>query len=136
MSGGSRATSVLAVAIVLLSAGPAAVAAPCYVVFDRNDAIIFRDYKPPFDLSDANSREREMMRRQGQHMLVAEFGEDCNPVGFISASTGATAASVEGDRQHGAPGRCELRRHIRGDASPPRAPAATRRPRRLRRSSG
>lgn len=85
----------LAVAIVLLSAGPAAVAAPCYVVFDRNDAIIFRDYKPPFDLSDANSREREMMRRQGQHMLVAEFGEDCNPVGFISASTGATAASVE-----------------------------------------
>ena len=85
----------LAVAIVLLSAGPAAVAAPCYVVFDRNDAIIFRDYKPPFDLSDANSREREMMRRQGQHMLVAEFGEDCNPVGCISASTGATAASVE-----------------------------------------
>ena len=85
----------LAVAIVLLSAGSAAVAAPCYVVFDRNDAIIFRVYKPPFDLSDANSREREMMRRQGQHMLVAEFGEDCNPVGFISASTGATAASVE-----------------------------------------
>jgi len=80
---------------VLLSAGAAAVAAPCYVGFDRNDAIIFRDYKPPFDLSDANSREREMMRRQGQHMLVAEFGEDCNPVGFISASTGATAASVE-----------------------------------------
>jgi hypothetical protein len=80
---------------VLLSAGSAAVGAPCYVVFDRNDAIIFRDYKPPFDLSDSNSREREMMRRQGQHMLVAEFGDDCNPVGFISASTGATAASVE-----------------------------------------
>ena len=84
-----------AVAIVLLCAGSAAVGAPCYVVFDRNDAIIFRDYKPPFDLSDANSPEREMMRRQGQHLLVADFGDACNPVGYISATTGATAASVD-----------------------------------------
>ena len=87
--------SSIAVAALALSAGSAAVAAPCYVVFDRNDAVVFRDYKPPFDLSDPNSRERDMMRRQGQHMLVAEFGEDCNPVGFISAATGASAASVD-----------------------------------------
>ena len=85
----------LAVAAVLLSAGSAAVAAPCYVIYDRNDAIIYRDYKPPFDLSEPNSRERDMMRRQGQHMLVAEFGEECNPVGFISPTTGANTASVE-----------------------------------------
>lgn len=85
----------LTLSAVLLCAGSAAVAAPCYVVFDRNDAVIFRDYKPPFDLSDPNSRERDMMRRQGQHLLVAEFGDGCNPVGFISASTGATTASVE-----------------------------------------
>ena len=64
-------------------------------MFDRNDAVIYRDYKPPFDMSDANARERDMMRRQGQHLLVAEFGDGCNPVGFISAATGATAASVE-----------------------------------------
>jgi len=87
--------STLAVAAVLLSAGSAAVAAPCYVIYDRNDAIIYRDYKPPFDLSDTSSRERDMMRRQGQHLLVAEFGEECNPVGFISATTGASAASVD-----------------------------------------
>ena len=85
----------LAFAAVLLSASSAAFGAPCYVVFDRNDAIVYRDYKPPFDLSDPTSRERDMMRRQGQHLLVAEFGEDCNPVGFISATTGATTASVE-----------------------------------------
>jgi len=85
----------LAVAALLLSMGSAAVAAPCYVIYDRNDAIIYRDYKPPFDLSNINSREREMMRKQGQHLLVAEFLEDCNSVGFISPTTGATAASVE-----------------------------------------
>ena len=85
----------LAVAALILSAGTAAVGAPCYVVFDRNDAVIYRDYKPPFDLSDVSSRERDMMRRQGQHLLVAEFGDGCNPVGFISATTGATGASVD-----------------------------------------
>jgi hypothetical protein len=85
----------LAVAAVLLSAGSAAVAAPCYVILDRDDAVIYRDYKPPFDLSDLNSREREMMRRQGQHLLVAEFGDGCNPVGFISPVTGASAASAD-----------------------------------------
>jgi hypothetical protein len=82
-------------AAVLWSAASAAFAAPCYVVYDRNDAIIYRDYKPPFDMSDPASRERDMMRRQGQHLLVAEFVEQCNPVGFISPSTGATTASVE-----------------------------------------
>jgi hypothetical protein len=82
-------------AAALWSAASAAVAAPCYVVYDRNDAIIYRDYKPPFDLSDPASRERDMMRRQGQHLIVAEFIEQCNPVGFISPSTGATTASVE-----------------------------------------
>ena len=85
----------LAVAAVLVSAGSATVAAPCYVVLDRNDAVIYRDYKPPFDLSDPSSRERDMMRRQGQHLLVADFVEDCNPVGFISPTTGANTASVE-----------------------------------------
>ena len=79
----------------LLSAGSAADAAPCYVIFDRSDVIIYRDYKPPFDMSVMNSPEREMMRRAGQHLLVAEFIEECNPVGFISPSTGATTASVE-----------------------------------------
>jgi len=85
----------LAVAAVLLSAGSAAVAAPCYVIYDRNDAVIYRDYKAPFDLSDMTSRERDSMRRQGQHLLVAEFVEECNPVGYISPTTGATTASVE-----------------------------------------
>jgi hypothetical protein len=79
----------------MLAAGGSAVAAPCYVVYDRNDAVIYRDNKPPFDLSDPKSPEREMLRRQGQHLLVAEFAEECNPVGFISATTGANTVSVE-----------------------------------------
>jgi hypothetical protein len=84
------------VAIALAAAGlaGAAAAAPCYLIYDRNDAVIFRDYAPPFDLSETKSPERNMMREKGQHLLVAEF-DDCNPVGFISPTTGANAATVE-----------------------------------------
>ena len=72
----------------------ATAAAPCYVVYDRADVVIFRDYAPPFDLSDPKSPERAMMRQNGQHLLVAEF-ENCNAVGFISATTGGTTATVD-----------------------------------------
>lgn len=84
------------VAALLLSAGSAATAATCYVIYDRNDAVVYRDLKPPFDLSDANSAEREALRRQGLHLLVAEFGDECNPVGYVSPTTGSgSASSVE-----------------------------------------
>jgi hypothetical protein len=76
-----------------IAALPAA-AAPCYVVYDRSDAVIFRDYTPPFDLSDDKSPERTMMRKQGQHLIIAEF-DNCDPVGFISPVTGATTATVD-----------------------------------------
>ncbi len=85
----------LTIATLLLSAGTAATAAPCYVILDRDDQVVYRDFKPPFDMSDYNAPERAMMRSKGQHLLVAEFGDECNAVGFISPTTGATTASVE-----------------------------------------
>ena len=80
--------------LLLLSAAMPAAAAPCYVVYDRADAVIFRDSVPPFDLSDPKAPERAMMRKQGQHMLMAEF-DKCDPVGFISPTTGANTATVD-----------------------------------------
>jgi hypothetical protein len=71
-----------------------ALGATCYVIYDRNDAVIYRDLAPPFDLSDPKAPERDMMRRQKQHLLIAEF-DQCNPVGFISPTTGATTATVD-----------------------------------------
>ncbi len=74
-------------------AGTAA-AAPCYVIYDRNDTVIFRDSVPPFDLSDPKSPERAALRQRGQLLLIAEV-EHCNGVGFISATTGGSTATVE-----------------------------------------
>jgi hypothetical protein len=86
----------LGVAAVLAAAiwAGAAAAAPCYVILDRNDTVIFRDSVPPFDLSDPKSPERAALRQRGQHLLIAEV-EHCNGVGFISATTGGSAATVE-----------------------------------------
>jgi len=82
-----------AVLAALWSAG-AAVAAPCYIVIDRNDTAVYRDLTPPFDLSVANPPERDAMRKRGELLVIAEF-ENCRPVGYISPTTGATAASVD-----------------------------------------
>ena len=71
-----------------------ALGATCYVIYDRNDAVIYRDLAAPFDLGDPKAPERDMMRRQKQHLLIAEF-DQCNPVGFISPTTGATTATVD-----------------------------------------
>ncbi len=86
--------SPLLLAVALCGAASATQAAPCYVVYDRNDAVVYRDYAPPFDLSKANAPERAMMRQNGQHLIVAEF-DKCNPVGYISPTTGGTTATVD-----------------------------------------
>lgn len=83
-----------ALSLLLFAAAMPAAAVPCYVVYDRSDQVIYRDNTPPFDLSDPNAPERAMMRKQGQHMLMAEF-DNCDPVGFISPVTGANTATVD-----------------------------------------
>jgi hypothetical protein len=69
-------------------------AAPCYVILDRNDAVIYRDTAPPFDLSTNNTPERNALRQRGQHLIIAEF-DRCDAVGYISPTTGSTAATVD-----------------------------------------
>ena len=87
----------LAAGLAALAAAGAAVAAPCYIVVDRNDTVVYRDVTPPFDLTDPRkpaSPERAEMRRRGLHLIVADF-EKCNAVGYISPTTGATTATVD-----------------------------------------
>ncbi len=87
------AIEILAGLVALGSTG-LAMAAPCYVILDRNDTVIYRDAVPPFDLSTSGSPEQKVLRQRGQHLLIAEF-ERCNAVGYISPTTGGTAATVD-----------------------------------------
>ncbi|MEO6564406.1 MAG: hypothetical protein ABIO63_00075 [Casimicrobiaceae bacterium] len=89
----NRVVTMLVTAACLAFAGPA-VAAPCYLIIDKNDVVIYRDLNPPIDLGPVRSPARTALRQRGQLLLVAEF-EQCYPVGQISASTGQTTASVD-----------------------------------------
>ncbi len=89
-----RRTLWLAAAIAALGAATSVAAAPCYVIVDRNDVVVYRDTQAPFDLSATKSPERAALRQRGLHLIVAEF-ENCYAVGYISPTTGATTASVD-----------------------------------------
>jgi hypothetical protein len=84
----------IAAGLIALCAAGLAMAAPCYIILDRNDAVIYRDTVPPIDLSTGNSPERKALRQRGQHLLTAEF-DRCDAVGYISPTTGSTQASVD-----------------------------------------
>ncbi len=88
-----RPVRIIAIAVALGFALPAA-AAPCYLILDSKDVVLYRDIVPPFDLSVPQSPERAALRQRGQMLLIAEF-DNCRPVGYISATTGGTTASVD-----------------------------------------
>lgn len=79
-----------------LCAAGVAMAAPCYIILDKNDTALYRDTVPPFDLSTSagGAPERAMLRQRGQLLLIAEF-ERCDAVGYISPTTGRTTATVD-----------------------------------------
>jgi hypothetical protein len=89
-------TGGIAMGLAALCAAGLASAAPCYLVYDQNDAVIYRDLAPPFDLSTtgAGASERDALRKRGHHLLVAEF-DHCDAVGYISPETGGTTATVD-----------------------------------------
>lgn len=71
-----------------------AVAAPCYIIIDRNDVIVYRDIESPIDLSPTGAADRAALRQRGHHLLVAEF-ENCYPVGYVVPVTGFSTTSVD-----------------------------------------
>ncbi len=83
----------VALAATLASVG-SVLAVPCYVVYDRNDVVIYRDVDAPFDMSVQNPPERVAMRKAGAHLLFADF-ESCLEVRYVSPTSGVTAVSVD-----------------------------------------
>ena len=82
----------------IVGAALGATAAPvlagtCYEVIDRNDVVIYRDRRPPVDLSIAGAPEREAMRNRGEFLMFFET-ETCVGLGR-SAATGGRALTAD-----------------------------------------
>ena len=73
----------VAAALAAMGAIGAATASPCYVILDRNDAVVFRDAVPPFDLSDPKSQDRMALRQSGALLVADDVG---NAIWRVSAA--------------------------------------------------
>ena len=82
-------------AVALAAALPsAAQALTCYVVFDRNDNVTYRDVFPPVDLSDAGRAEREAMRRRGEFLMFME-SEECPRIEYFTGVAGTIGVELD-----------------------------------------
>jgi hypothetical protein len=108
-----------AIAIAAAAAAPHAGAVTCYVVFDRNENITYRDVFPPVDLSDAGRAEREAMRRRGEFLLFLE-AEQCPRIEYFTGTAGNVGVQLEQTLAPTTPPR-EAAPSERS-AEPPRAP--------------
>ena len=60
----------LVVGTALGAAALPVLAGTCYAVIDRSNAVIYRDTRPPVDLSNAGTPAREAMRKRGELLIV------------------------------------------------------------------
>ncbi|MEP6997003.1 MAG: hypothetical protein ABI900_05105 [Betaproteobacteria bacterium] len=84
------AVSATAVAL----ASPAAGAFTCYMLYDRNDNLVYRDTISPVDMSEQGAVARESMRDRGDYLVVAD-ADRCPQVTFVFGAAGSTTLSVD-----------------------------------------
>ena len=80
------------IALGLMSGG--AHALTCYVLFDRNDNVVYRDTIAPVDLSDQGAAARAAMRQRGEYMMISEV-DRCPQVAFVFGQAGSASLSME-----------------------------------------
>ena len=73
---------------------PAAGAFTCYMLYDRNDNLVYRDTISPVDMSDQGAGARESMRDRGDYLVVAD-ADRCPQVTFVFGAAGSSALSVD-----------------------------------------
>lgn len=73
---------------------PGADAFTCYLLYDRNDNLVYRDTLSPVDMSDQGAAAREAMRQRGDYLVVAD-ADRCPQVTFVFGSAGSSSLSVD-----------------------------------------
>ena len=91
-----RALSILVIAsATTLALLPSAAGAyTCYMLYDRNDNLVYRDTISPVDMSEQGDAARESMRNRGDYLVVAD-ADRCPQVTFVFGSAGSSTLSVD-----------------------------------------
>jgi hypothetical protein len=86
----TRILRALAVAAAVYACAGSAQAITCYIVFDKNENVIYRDIFPPVDMSARGDAARDAMRRRGEFLMFVDV-ERCPQVEFLFGNAGETA---------------------------------------------
>jgi len=84
--------AVSAAAMALLS--PLDAAFTCYMLYDRNDNLVYRDTISPVDMSEQGTAARESMRDRGDYLVIAD-ADRCPQVSFVFGAAGSSTLSVD-----------------------------------------
>jgi hypothetical protein len=79
-------------AVLALAAG-AADAYLCFVVLDAKDAVVYRDTRPPVDMSDQGTAARNALRQRGQFLMIVTV-DQCDPIGPGLAASASDATRL------------------------------------------
>ena len=105
-----------ALALALLAASAGAQAITCYVVFDRNENIVYRETYPPVDMSDRGAAARDALRQRGQFLMFVDL-DQCPSITFVTGTAGTVGVDLTATM---------LPTALPTTASPAGPPAATR----------
>ena len=84
---------ILASTLCVAAAGPAH-AVICYVVYDRNENVIYQQTYPPVDMSNAGQAQRDALRARGEHLTFGDIPQ-CPTIVFLTGVGGMSDIKVD-----------------------------------------
>jgi hypothetical protein len=84
---------ILASSLCVAAANPAR-AVICYVIYDRNENIVYQNTYPPVDMSIAGQAQRDALRARGEHLTFGDFNQ-CPNLVFLTGVGGMSDLKVD-----------------------------------------
>ena len=81
-------------AVASVAAASPAHALICYIVYDRNENVIYQSTYPPLDMSSAGFAQREALRLRGEHLTFGDIAQ-CPTVVFLTGAGGSSELRVD-----------------------------------------
>ena len=92
-----RSTGWAILAASAIGAAQAPAQATCFMVFDRNDNLVYRSTQAPVDMSDPSAKaaaDRDAMRARGDYLVFVET-DACAPLTFVLGPGAPTSLTVD-----------------------------------------
>ena len=90
----SRLFGLVLGAVAFVATASPAHALICYVIYDRNENVIYQSTYPPVDMSSAGYAQRESLRARGEHLTFGDIAQ-CPTVVFLTGAGGSSELRVD-----------------------------------------